>query len=366
MPLDTRGVSLLLQLEGDWADALRAYIDEISAAEDVTLVLKPAVGADRDKALADVQAVLAGRAETPDLLFEPSDVNLTTSVDAVLFPGDSPRALERAARPAIPQPRTRVHVVMPIGVGAPGTPVLRHLRASLDCLARQTFRDFKVTVAADENISAEARALVEAYGADIVWYPKDTYFRPGGIWKKITDQWQAVESDYVAYFHYDDLWDTTKLAEQVALIESRALNGCYTAGLRIDDEGVVTPGDIALPALDPSQAGTHPGAWTLHSMLLRRDAILGSGLLDHESNWAAIFEQLFFLYVLKLGRVEKCTSTQFFYREHPATISNTAHEGVDFVEDARAQTGYSIERTLADAANIDLDGLVAQLVSNAA
>ena len=75
------------------------------------------------------------------------------------------------------------------------------------------------TVAADENISPEARALVEAYGADIVWYPKDTYFRPGGIWKKITDQWQAVESEYVAYFHYDDLWDATKLAEQVAVIE---------------------------------------------------------------------------------------------------------------------------------------------------
>ena len=130
----------------------------------------------------------------------------------------------------MPRPRPRVHVVMPIGVGAPGTPVLRHLRASLDCLARQTFRDFRVTVAADENIAPEARSLVEAYGADIVWYPKDTYFRPGGIWKKITDQWQEVDSEYVAYFHYDDLWDETKLAEQVALIESRALNGCYTAG----------------------------------------------------------------------------------------------------------------------------------------
>ena len=310
--------------------------------------------------------MLAGRGETPDLLFEPSDVSLTASVDAVLFPGDSPRALVRAARPTMPRPRPRVHVVMPIGVGAPGTPVLRHLRASLDCLARQTFRDFRVTVAADENIAPEARSLVEAYGADIVWYPKDTYFRPGGIWKKITDQWQEVDSDYVAYFHYDDLWDETKLAEQVALIESRALNGCYTAGLRIDDDGVVTPGDIALPALDPSQAGSHPGAWTLHSMLLRRDAILGSGLLAHEQSWAAIFEQLFFLYVLKLGRVEKCTTTTFFYRDHPATISNTVREEEAFVEDARAETGYTLEATLADADAIDLDGLAAQLVADAA
>ena len=128
----------------------------------------------------------------------------------------------------------------------------------------------------------------------------------------------------------------------------------------------MTPGDIALPALDPSQAGTHPGAWTLHSMLLRRDAILGSGLLQHEQSWAAIFEQLFFLYVLKIGRVEKCTATTFFYREHPQTITNTAHEGVDFVEEARAGTGYTFAACVADAQAIDLDGLAAQLVANAA
>ena len=48
MQLDTRGVSLLLRLEGDWADALRAYLDEIGAEEDVTLVLEAAPGADRD------------------------------------------------------------------------------------------------------------------------------------------------------------------------------------------------------------------------------------------------------------------------------------------------------------------------------
>ena len=76
---------------------------------------------------------------------------------------------------------------MPIGVGAPGTPVIKHLRASLDCLARQTFRDFRgVTVAADENIPAEARSLIEAYGADIVWHLQDSYFRPGGIVGSLT------------------------------------------------------------------------------------------------------------------------------------------------------------------------------------
>ena len=101
-------------------------------------------------------------------------------------------------------------------------------------------------------------------------------------------------------------------------------------------------------------------------MLLRRDAILRSGLLDHEANWAAIFEQLFFLYVLKMGRVEKCTSTTFFYRDHPATISNTVREEEAFVHDARAETGYTLERTLADAEAIDLDGLAARLVADAA
>jgi hypothetical protein len=254
-----------------------------------------------------------------------------------------------------------VHVVMPLGVGAPGTPVLAHLHASLECIARQTCRDVRLTVAADEDLPAPARALIEAHGADIVWYPVGTYFAKGGIWKKITDQWQAVESAYVAYLHYDDLWDDDKLEQQIALIEQHDLNGAYTAGLEIDDQGTVRSGDLALPALDPSQAGMHPGAWVVHSLLLRRDAILASGLLAHESRWAAIFEQLFFLYVLKVGRVAKCTTTSFYYRDHPATITNTATEAAAYVEQGRRETSYSLDETMADAEQIDLEALAARL-----
>ena len=329
-------------------------------------MLKPAVGADRDAALADVQAVLAGRAETPDLLFEPSDVNLTTSVDAVLFPGDSPRALERAARPTIPQPRTRVHVVMPIGVGAPGTPVLRHLRASLDCLARQTFRDFKVTVAADENISAEARALVEAYGADIVWYPKDTYFRPGGIWKKITDQWQAVDSDYVAYFHYDDLWDDDEArraggADRVAGAE-RLLHGRAAHGRRGRGDAGRHRAARARPVAGRHASGRVDAA--LDAAAPRRDPRLGPARPRAELGGdlrAAVLP----LRAQAGPRREVHVDAVLLPR---ASRDDLEHgpRGRGLRRGRARPDGLLDRATLADAATIDLDGLVAQLVSNAA
>jgi glycosyltransferase involved in cell wall biosynthesis len=263
-------------------------------------------------------------------------------------------------------PRTEhpmVHVVMPLGVGAPGTPVLRHLRSSLEAMARQTHRDFRLTVAADEDLPAPARALIEAYGAELAWYPVGTYFAKGGIWKKVTDHWQATESGFVAYLHYDDLWALDKLEQQLAFIAEHELEGAYCRGVQVDDDDVIRSDDLALPALDPAaHAGLHPGAWVVHALLLRRDTILRSGLMEHEQRWAAVFEQLFFLYVLKIGRVAKCPTTTFFYRDHPATITNTAlDDEVGFVQAGREQTSYTLDETLADAEEIDLAALAARL-----
>ena len=294
-------------------------------------------------------------------------MNLTTSVDAVLFPGDSPRALvarraaddaaaaaARARRDADRRRRARhARAAPPARVArlprAADLPRLQgHGRRRREHLARGARRSSSRTA---PTSSGTRRTRTSG---------------PAGSGRRSPTSGRRSTSDYVAYFHYDDLWDTTKLAEQVALIESRALNGCYTAGLRIDDDGVVTPGDIALPALDPSQAGSHPGAWTLHSMLLRRDAILGSGLLEHEANWAAIFEQLFFLYVLKLGRVEKCTIDALLLPRAPGDDLEHGPRGGGRSSRTRApRPATRSSATLADADTIDLDGLAARLAAAA-
>ena len=328
------------------------------AEEDVTLVLKPAAGRRPRRRARRVEAVLAGRAETPDLLFEPSDVNLTHErrrrpLPRRLAARARPRraaddAAAAAARPRRDADRRRraghARDPPPARVArlprAPDLPRLQgHRRRRREHLRPRRARSSRRTA---PTSSGTRRTRTSA---------------PAGSGRRSPTSGRRSTRTTSRTSTTTTCGTTTKLAEQVALIESRALNGCYTAGLRIDDEGVVTPGDIALPALDPSQAGTHPGAWTLHSMLLRRDAILGSGLLEHEQSWAAIFEQLFFLYVLKLGRVEKCTTTTFFYREHPATISNTVREEEDVRRGRPRRDRLHARGTLADADAIDLDGL---------
>lgn len=366
--LELRGVSFLLPLDDGWEETVREYVASFRPEDDVTLVLKPQPGADPDVAVAAVSAEV-GEIETADVLFEPSlapvDL-LAPQVSAVVAPGARLAPLFRVLRPRVPQAASpRVHVVMPIGVGAPGAPVPAFLRTSLESLARQTFRDFHVTVAADENIAPEARAIVESFGAELVWWPKDTYFAKGGIWKKITDGWQAVDSEYVAYFHYDDLWDERKLEQQLAFVESRGLDGCWTSAFVIDETGAVRSGDMAPGRLEDVPPGAGPGP-CMHSTLVSRRAILDSGILAYEERWAAIFERLYFLYLRKIGNLAKCTSARFCYREHAATITNTAAESAAFVVAGRATTAYTLAETLADAESIDLDTLAARLVADAA
>jgi hypothetical protein len=405
-------------LRKGWDLLVEAYLAEFTKGEPVTLLLKPTstLGVTLDQAAAELQTHIRALGHDPeripDIVFEWAELpdelmgSLYRAADCFVLPsraegegralleaeafglpiiatgrhgvghtaesgrewvepkvGDL-RRLMRAAVPALERPR--VHVVMPLGVGAPGTPVLDHLQTSLGCLADQTLPGVKVTVSADENIPAEARELIESHGFEIAWYPQDTYYRPGGIWKKITDQWQKVDSDYVAFLHYDDCWEVDKLAEQVGFIEHGGLNGCYTRGYRMDNDGSVISGDLALHAVDRSQAGMHPGAWVVHALLMRRDTILESGILDHQDRWSAIFEQLYFLYALKVGGVAKCNTTAFYWRDHPHNMTNTsADETVEHVVAQRERTSYTLADAEADAGEINFDALVEQVRAGA-
>ena len=364
--LDTRGVSLLLVLEGDWEDALRAYVDEIGAEEDVTLVLKPAArrrprrGARRGRGRArgprrDARPALRAERREPDRerRRRPLPRRLAARARPRRAADDAAAAAACPRRDADRRRRARHarHPPPPRVARLPRAPDVPRLQGH-----RRRRREHRARGAlARRGVRRRPRLVPEGH-----------VFRPGGIWKKITDQWQEVESEYVAYFHYDDLWDTTKLAEQVALIESRALNGCYTSGLRIDDDGRRDAGRHRAAGARPV-AGRHASGRVdaaLDAAAPRRHPRLGPARARAELGGdlrAAV------LPLRPEARPRReVHDDPFFYREHPATISNTVREEEAFVEDARAETGYTLEATLADAEAIDLDGLAARLVADAA
>lgn len=235
-----------------------------------------------------------------------------------------------------------LEIVMPLGVGAPGTPVPELLSKSIESIDC----DCDLTIAADTNISDECKAIIQPY--HVKWYEPHSYFRKGGIWKKIFDVWKETTADYVAFCHYDDVWEFDKPHEQTSFIRANNLDGCWCETYCIDEHDNITSGDLSLPELTAHSVWNCTPAFS-HSIIVRRSAILNSGILDYEDVWAANFESLFALFIHKIKNVKKCPGAKFYWRNHSLNISSTVTESAAFVREQRKATGYTLEETMKDA-----------------
>jgi hypothetical protein len=214
------------------------------------------------------------------------------------------------------------HIVIPIGVAAPGTPVLSLLKTSIEGILNQTSKDFILTIASDEDVSQECKDLLSTYPINVEWFEPGTFFRRGGIWKKITDCWQKVDSKYVAFLHYDDLWDSEKLRLQVEAMESQDLGCSWSETYVIGAEGQICTGDCAAwGEFSKGTIGSRTTAFA-HSCIMRKDKFFSSGIMNHELKWSAIFEDLYTLYA-HYSKGRKVPGAKFFWRDHTMNMSST-------------------------------------------
>jgi hypothetical protein len=251
----------------------------------------------------------------------------------------------------------KTHIVIPIGVGAPGTPVQAYLEESVNSILNQTSDDFILTVAADSNIPQRCKDFLAKNNVEVKWFEPFTYFRKGGIWKKIFDTWKDKDTKYLAFLHYDDLWDLEKLKIQVEKMEKEKLEASWSEAYIIDGSGNMNPNDYSFQEITANTVGSRTMAFA-HSVIVSREAMMNSGILDHQDLWAANFEDVWALYVHKIKNAKKAPGAKIFWRNHSMNISNTVSETVDFVKEQRAQTSYSLEETLQDSSKISLQALV--------
>ena len=148
--------------------------------------------------------------------------------------------------------KMKTHVVIPIGIGAPGTPVQEYLENSVNCVLNQTSQDFILTVAADSNIPERCKEFLEKNNIQVKWFEPYSYFRKGGIWKKIFDTWKETDTKYITFLHYDDAWNLEKLEIQTRLMESQNLEGSWSESYICNKNLEVYWGDCAYPELSIS------------------------------------------------------------------------------------------------------------------
>ena len=217
----------------------------------------------------------------------------------------------------------KTHIVIPIGVSQPGTPVLSLLEKSIDSVLQQSSKEFILTVAADNNVSDECKKLLSDKGVEVKWFETSSFFRRGGIWKKISETWKTTDTKYVAFMHYDDIWDSKKLEVQVNQMESEDLNSSWSEVYVIDDNDNVVSGDCSyIEQFDSQSAGRRTCAQA-HAMIVKREAFFSSGIMEFENTWSPVFEDLMIVFCNRQGRGKKVYGAKFFWRNHAMNMSNS-------------------------------------------
>jgi hypothetical protein len=259
----------------------------------------------------------------------------------------------------------KLHIVIPIGVSSPGTPIPEFLLNGIESLKSQTLKNILITVAADENIPDSCKQILLDTGVNVEWFSSYYYFTREGIWGKIFRCWEKYESEYVSFLHYDDLWETNKAKNQIDFIEKNNLEGAWSQVYLINDNNdVISRDSMAIRELSAQSVG-YLIPWMCHSTIIKRNTILNCGILDYREKWNCDFEWLYTVFLHKIKNLKKCEDAIFLWRQHPNQVSHAQginmKEDNDYVKEQRVLVGYSFDETMEDSKyvmeNIDLESI---------
>ena len=251
-----------------------------------------------------------------------------------------------------------VEIVIPVGPGDPqfDAPNLKMLTHGLRCV-KDSEGSPTLTVAMDRNLPAHKAHIVAKIADKVIYFNDHSYYRPGGIWNKIYTCWEQSNADYVGWCGYDDYSSNDRFIKQEAKLNESGAKSCFCHNY--EQHGDKIPNQVNNGRIDfKAHLGRH--APFMGAFLLRRDAILNSGIAEHRLKWSYYFEGLLYAYILKMGR--PAISDGFFvYHHHPATISNTAREEREWVKAARREVGYTEADCVRDWNSIGFDALCADI-----
>ncbi len=254
-----------------------------------------------------------------------------------------------------------IELVIPLGITGPNNdmPDINFLIYGLEKLKNQSI-PIKITCAIDENLQNNRKEIINKYADKIKEFPRNSYFCPGGIWKKIWVCWKESDCDYVAWNGYDDYSDIYRFELQYQKLKTSNANSCFCSNYVDFDNNIklINDGNIDFKEI----IGTH--CLYMSSYLLKKDAILNSGIEKYENKWSYYFEGLLNTFIMKTGIPIVESNAKFYRREHKGTISETCREKEEWVQNAIKEVGYTFKQCKNDWDSINFKKLSNQVKEN--
>ena len=229
------------------------------------------------------------------------------------------------------QKNREICVAIPIG----GIVHLDYLKETLSLLQGS---DALVYVGIDSKESLlsldnykQVREICDQYADKVLEFPPESYFRPGGIWKKIYTCWQASGATYVRGLGYDDLVPEGLILKQYEFMKVQPyLDATYTDCLILDEVNNTTKfQNTNLSGYNKiRQIGRNP--FSFICWLIKFSSIDSVEFHQNLEKAAPGFEYFLHatLFEKKYSHFQTNEKTSPVRREHARTLSHLAAEGV--------------------------------------
>ena len=252
-------------------------------------------------------------------------------------------------------------IVVPLGISSPGTPVVRYLQWCIESLQnQQTSHKYEIVFACDDNVSSEVKDLLKSTGCSISWYDPYSFFRKGSIWKKIITEWQKIDSKFVSFCHYDDLWSLNKVESQLNLMNVEQLELSWSTVQVIDSDNRIISNIEIRETLNESTIKKGQTYAFSHSTIVSKDKFVNNGILKYLDRSAPVYEGLHYLFCHKL-KGKKDPNSVFYHRVHNNSVSNNLHTETSEISKIREIAEYSLNEVMLDEKSINIEDIIKEI-----
>ena len=201
----------------------------------------------------------------------------------------------------------RIAVLIPVYNAA------RFLPQTLECLRKQTYRDFSITAADDGSTDGSLEILRSYPEVKVLALPH------GGVAKARNALLAASEGEYVAFLDADDLWDSDRLEKQVAFLDEHPEYELVMSGFQTFLDAEVT--DLSESQKEILHA---PFRYALEAALIRRSLFARIGNINESLDIGEDFDWLIRASTEGVDINISIPETKTYYRIHNTNTMLTA------------------------------------------
>lgn len=195
-----------------------------------------------------------------------------------------------------------------------------HLRAAVESVLSQTFKDFEFLILNDSPNNSRLDEIVTSYHDSRIRYSRNE--QNMGITPSRNKLLNMAQGEYISIFDHDDLCEPTRLEKQVAYLDTHPATGVVGCNARIFPSGKI----VTYPEDDLSiKEFLMDVCPLLHPACMLRKSVLDTHGIQYEEEYTPSEDYRLWLRLMEFTNFHNLQEVLFNYRMHETNTSKVMH-----------------------------------------